>query len=173
MNRRVLAWISIGRCAALAPVLAAALGCSEPASPAPKAPAGDQTPAGSPGGARDILPREPVANTAQVKHILISWNDLADAFGGHIDPRAAKRTKADAENDVRSLVKQLKDGADFDVLMKASSEDPGSASSGRTFTVTPDAQLVIEFRQLSLRLNVGEFGVIQSDFGFHIIKRVS
>jgi len=32
---------------------------------------------------------------------------------------------------------------------------------------------VIEFRQLSLRLNVGEFGVIQSDFGFHIIKRIT
>jgi PPIC-type PPIASE domain len=173
MKRRVLAWISIGRCAALAPVLAAAVGCSGPASPAPKPPAGDQTPAISTVVSSDILAREPVANTAQVKHILISWNDLADAFGGHIDPRAAKRTKADAENDVRSLVEQLKEGADFDVLMKANSEDLGSASSGRTFTVTPDAQLVIEFRQLSLRLSVGEFGVIQSDFGFHIIKRVS
>jgi hypothetical protein len=173
MKCRVLAWISIGRAAALAPVLAAALGCSGPASPAPKAPVGDQAPAVSAVISGDILAREPVANTAQVKHILISWNDLADAFGGHIDPRAAKRTKADAENEVRSLVKQLKDGADFDTLMKASSEDLGSASSGRAFTVTPDAQLVIEFRQLSLRLNVGEFGVIQSDFGFHIIKRVS
>ena len=172
MNRRALAWISIGRGAALVPVLAAALGCSGPASPAAKAPAGDQTPAVSAVVSSDILAREPVANTAQVKHILISWNDLADAFGGHIDPRAAKRTKADAENEVRSLVKQLKDGADFDALMKANSEDLGSASSGRTFTVTPDAQLVIEFRQLSLRLSVGEFGVIQSDFGFHIIKRI-
>jgi hypothetical protein len=173
MKRRVLAWISIGRCAALAPVVAATLACSGPASPAPKAPAADQTPAVSSVVSSDILAREPIANTAQVKHILVSWNDLADAFGGHIDPRAAKRTKADAENEVRSLVKQLKEGADFDALMKANSEDVGSASSGRTFTVTPDAQLVIEFRQLSLRLNIGEFGVIQSDFGFHIIKRVS
>jgi hypothetical protein len=121
----------------------------------------------------DILAREPVANSAQVKHILISWSDLADAFQGHLDPRAAKRTKADAEAEVRSLLKQLKDGADFDTLMKASSEDTGSAASGHAFTVTPDAQLVIEFRQLSLRLNVGEYGVVQSDFGFHIIKRYS
>ncbi len=121
----------------------------------------------------DILAREPVANSATVKHILISWSDLADSFGGHLDPRAAKRTKADAEAEVRSLLKQLKDGADFDTLMKASSEDTGSAASGHAFTVTPDAQLVIEFRQLSLRLNVGEYGVVQSDFGFHIIKRYS
>lgn len=120
----------------------------------------------------DILAREPVANTAQVKHILISWSDLADAFGGRQDERAAKRKMADAETQVNSLVTQLKAGADFDMLMKQWSEDKGSAQNGRPFTVTPDAQLVIEFRQLSLRLNPGELGVCQSDFGFHIIKRI-
>lgn len=120
----------------------------------------------------DILAREPLANTASVKHILIGWKDLEDQYQGHMDPRAAKRTKADAEAEVKSLVGQLKAGADFDALMKEHSEDTGSANSGRPFTVTPDAQLVIEFRQLALRLKVGEFGVVQSDFGFHIIKRL-
>ncbi len=121
----------------------------------------------------DILAREPVANTATVKHILIGWNELGEAYQGHLDPRAAKRSKADAEAEVRSLIKQLQAGADFDAVMKTASEDTSSAGSGRAFTVTPDAQLVIEFRQLSLRLNPGEFGVCQSDFGFHIIKRFS
>ena len=120
----------------------------------------------------DILAREPVANTAQVKHILISWADLAEAFSGHQDERASKRTMAEAETQVKSLVTQIKAGADFDQLMKQWSEDKGSAQNGRPFTVTPDAQLVIEFRQLSLRLNPGEVGVCQSDFGFHIIKRI-
>jgi parvulin-like peptidyl-prolyl isomerase len=167
------AWVSI--------VLAIAVGCSGGSGAPASKPAGEPSAAGSAAGAAveqsvvsaDILAREPVANTATVKHILISWSDLAEAFGGHIDPRAAKRSKADAEAEVRSLLKQLQGGADFDALMKAHSEDLGSASSGRAFTVTPDAQLVIEFRQLSLRLNPGEFGVVQSDFGFHIIKRVS
>lgn len=174
MNRRPYAWISsTGRRTALAAVLAAVVGCSGSPAPAAPRPATEKVPSVSPVVSSDILAREPVANTAQVKHILISWSDLADAFGGHLDPRAAKRSKADAEAEVRSLIKQLQGGAEFDALMKAHSEDLGSASSGRTFTVTPDAQLVIEFRQLSLRLNPGEFGVIQSDFGFHIIKRVS
>jgi len=121
----------------------------------------------------DILAREPLANSAVVKHILISWHDLVDAYQGHLDPRAEKRSKADAEAEIRSLLKQLQDGADFDAVMKAHSEDTSSAMSGRTFTVAPDSQLVIEFRQLSLRLRPGEFGVCQSDFGFHIIKRIS
>ena len=116
----------------------------------------------------DILAREPVANQAQVKHILISWKDIDSAS----DERAKKRTKADAGTLVRSLVTQIKAGADFDMLMKQHSEDPGSASSARAYPVSPDAQLVIEFKQLSLRLNVGEVGVVQSDFGFHIMKRI-
>jgi hypothetical protein len=165
MNRTALALVS----------LVALAGCpGNKGGPAPmnKITSGDLAPPVSPVVSSDILAREPLANTATVKHILISWKDLADAFQGHLDPRAEKRTKTDAEAEVRSLLKQLQAGTDFDTLMKASSEDTGSAASGTPFTVTPDAKLVIEFRQLSLRLGVGEIGVCQSDFGFHIIKRL-
>lgn len=114
----------------------------------------------------DILDREPLANNAKVKHILIGWSDTETH-----DPRAQKRSKKDAEDQVRQLMTQLKAGADFDQLMKQWSEDPGSASSAREYPVSPDAQLVIEFKQLGLRLKVGEVGVVQSDYGFHIMKR--
>jgi peptidyl-prolyl cis-trans isomerase D len=132
----------------------------------------DLPPPMSPVVSRDILEREPVANTAQAKHILISWKDLAETYGGRMDPRAAKRDKAAAEAEVKELLEQLRAGADFDALMKSHSEDPGSASMGRAYAVRPDSQLVLEFRQLSLRLKVSEIGVVESDFGFHIIKRV-
>jgi mRNA-degrading endonuclease YafQ of YafQ-DinJ toxin-antitoxin module len=171
MNRPRIAQIALA--VALALGLAGCSGSKGGPTISNKVNSGDLAPAVSPVVSADILAREPVANTAVVKHILISWRDLADSFGGRLDPRAEKRSKADAESEVRSVVKQLADGADFDAMMKAHSEDTGSAQSGRTFTVTPDAQLVIEFRQLSLRLRVGEVGVCQSDFGFHIIKRVS
>src|SRR5215470_16176848 len=164
------------RLALIAIAAVAAIGCSgSPGGPTinNKMNTNELAPAASPVVSTDILAREPLANTASVKHILISWRDLADAFGGRLDPRAEKRSKADAEAEVRALVKQLQDGAEFEAVMKAHSEDPGSASSGRTITVTPDASLVIEFRQLSLRLRPGEIGVCQSDFGFHIIKRIT
>lgn len=115
----------------------------------------------------DILAREPVANTAEIQHILVGWKDLEQSH----DDRAKQRTKAEAEALVRSLLTQIKAGADFAMLMKQYSEDPGSATTGRAYPVSPDAQLVIEFKQLGLRLNVGEVGVVQSDFGFHIMKR--
>jgi peptidyl-prolyl cis-trans isomerase D len=122
---------------------------------------------GSDVASADILARDPVANNAQVKHILISWKELGNAKGP-----ALERTKAQAEALVKSLMTQIKAGADFDMLMKQHSEDPGSASSARAYPVSPDAQLVIEFKQLALRLNVGEVGVVESDFGFHIMKRI-
>lgn len=115
----------------------------------------------------DILGREPNTNEAQVKHILIGWNGLEPH-----DTRADKRSKADAEAQVQALLDQIRGGADFEALMKQWSEDPGSAASAKAYRVSPDAQLVIEFRQLGLRLKPNEVGVVQSDFGFHIMKRV-
>lgn len=126
----------------------------------------DQVPQSSEVISAEILSREPVANQAQVKHILVSWKDLEAR-----DKRGQERTKDQAEALVKSLMTQIQAGADFDMLMKQHSEDPGSASTARAYPVSPDAQLVIEFKQLALRLNVNEVGVVQSDFGFHIMKR--
>ena len=114
----------------------------------------------------DILAREPVANQSQIKHILIGWK------GTNPDPRSDKRTKAEAEGVVKGILAQIKGGADFDALMKQYSEDPGSAATGKAYTVSPDASLVIEFKQLGLRLQLNEVGVVESDYGFHVMKRV-
>ncbi len=115
----------------------------------------------------EILDREPRANATKVKHILVSWKDKEAR-----DPRGQARTKREAEREVRSLLKQIAAGADFELLMNEHSEDFGSAATGDAYDVAPDAGLVIEFRQLGLRLDVGEVGVVESDFGFHIMKRV-
>jgi hypothetical protein len=120
----------------------------------------------------DILNREPVANRTRVKHILIGWAELAPAYQGGIDPRAAERSKEDAEAQVESLLGQLRGGADFDVLMNAHSEDSGLAANPDGYEVFPGAELVLEFRQLGLRLNVDEVGVVETSFGFHVMKRV-
>lgn len=122
----------------------------------------------SPAVSWDILAREPVANEAEVKHILIGWSGLEG--GG--DPRAAARSQQQAEQEVAAILEKLQAGEKFEKAMATFSEDQGSAASGQSFHVSPSAGLVIEFKQLSSRLDVGEIGVCQSQFGFHIIKRV-
>ncbi len=129
-------------------------------------------PASSPVVSTEVLGREARSNRTRVKHILIGWQDLAASYNGGLDPRAAARTKREAEAHVRSLQQQLAGGADFDVLMAAHSEDRGSATNPEGYWVTPDASLVLDFRRLGLRLDVGEVGVVESDFGFHLMIRV-
>ncbi len=147
-----------------------ACGPGAPGGPTMHNKLGDDPPAQtSPVISTDILAREPITNNASVVHILIGWKESSDA--DHRDPRANKRTRHDAEDLVRELVVKLKGGADFDELMKQYSEDPGS-SNGRAYEVAPGASLVIEFKQLGTRLRVGEIGVVQTEYGFHVMKRV-
>jgi len=115
----------------------------------------------------DILKREPPAAKAKVKHILLGWTEVHAE-----DPRGTKRTRAELEKLVKDTVAKLQGGAKIEDLMKQLSEDPGSAKTGRAYDVSPDAQLVPPFKNLSLRLKVNEVGVVKSDFGIHIIQRV-
>ena len=114
----------------------------------------------------DILKREPVTQKAKVKHILLGWTENHTE-----DPRGTKRSRADLEKLVKDTVAKLKKGDKIEPLMAELSEDPGSAKSGQSYDVTPDAGLVEPFKNLSLRLKVGEVGVVKTQFGIHIIQR--
>ena len=115
----------------------------------------------------DILKREPVTAKGKVKHILLGWTEVhAD------DERGKKRDRKALEELVKATVAKLKKGDKIEPLMKELSEDPGSAASGQSYDVTPDAGLVEPFKNLSLRLKVGEVGVVKTQFGIHIIQRV-
>jgi hypothetical protein len=129
-------------------------------------------PPSSPVVSGEVLRREPRANRTRVKHILIGWRDLADNYGGRLDERAAARDKAAAEAEIEALRAQLAAGVEFDVLMRARSEDTGLAANPDGYVVTPDAQLVLDFRRIGLRLEVGEVGVVETEFGFHLVQRV-
>jgi hypothetical protein len=120
----------------------------------------------------DILARDAVTKKSRVKHILISWKDLSDNFQGHLDPRAEKRTRAEADALAAKLLERVRAGEAIEPLMAEFSEDPGSNQSGEAYDVAPDAQLVFEFKRLGLRLKVGEVGLVLTQFGWHIMKRV-
>ena len=159
--------------------LGAAAGCGS--TPDPTAPGEGSTGDGEQGDeeevpslqSSDILQREPVANRVEVRHILIGWSDLGPAYGGNIDPRAGSRTRDEAETLTKGLYQRIQDGESFEALMAEHSEDTGSARTGVPIEVTPDAGLVLDFKRLSLRLEVGEIGIVLSRYGWHIIKRTS
>lgn len=114
-----------------------------------------------------ILARTEVAERTKVKHILLGWTELHAE-----DPRGVKRTRAQLEKLVKATLARLARGAKFEALMAELSEDPGSAKTGIGYDASPDAGLVKPFLDMSLRLKVGEIGVVKTAFGIHIIKRV-
>lgn len=116
----------------------------------------------------DIMNREAQSNFTKVKHILISW----DKGDGKAHPNAVGRSEKEAEEKAVMLLGRVNAGEDMDSLMSEFSEDPGSAQSGISYDVTPDAGLVFEFKRMGLRLHLDESGLVLSDFGWHIIKRV-
>lgn len=117
----------------------------------------------------DILARDAQAKKVGVKHVLVGWKKASEASQ---DPRATKRDRTDADALASDILKRCNAGEDIDKLMADYSEDPGSAKSARVYDVTADAKLVFEFKRLSLRLKVDECGVVETQFGWHIIKRV-
>jgi hypothetical protein len=127
-------------------------------------------PSGGPDRASDaILARDAQTNVAQVKHVLIGWKD--DSRPDQ-DPRAAGRTRAQADTLALSILERVRAGEPVEALMQQYSEDPGSAASGVSYEATPDAGLVFPFKRLALRLKVGEAGLVESELGWHVMKRI-
>lgn len=120
----------------------------------------------------DILRRPSHGEDVFVQHILIGWKDTPMARRGRVNDKAKDRTKEQADEMVKKAFERVKKGEDMAKLMAELSEDPGSAANGRAYPVSESANLVPPFKNLSMRLSLGEVGIVKTDFGLHIIKRV-
>lgn len=76
-----------------------------------------------------------------------------------------------AENLARTLEIRAKNGEDFDALMAEYSEDPGSKTypDGYVFT---DGEMDPAFQEGVDNLEIGGIGLVESSYGWHVIKRL-
>ncbi|HTE55937.1 MAG TPA: peptidylprolyl isomerase [Kofleriaceae bacterium] len=132
----------------------AAAGCG-PGSPGGPAMSGrvndDAEPVGPDPLSNEIMKRDADTNHAVVKHIVI--------------PAEQKDLALD-------VLRRVRAGEAIEPLMAKYSKDPGSAESGESYDVKPDSQLVFEFKRFGLRLRVGEAGMVKTQFGWHVMKRI-
>lgn len=149
-------------------LLLAAVACG-PGNPG--GPGFDRTEDLTPLESADILGRSDASPKVYVKHVLIGWDELEGSYGGRMDERAKQRSRLDAERLVRQVVGELDKGAPIEPLMIEHSGDRGTAD-GKALPVEPDSNFVDKFKALSLRLQIGEHGVVKTPFGYHVIKRV-
>ena len=100
-----------------------------------------------------------------VKHILIK---TIDANNESLSQDKITEANTKAEN----ILKELKNGANFEELMTKYSEDKTGTTVSTDPMVFTKNQMVQEFETAAFKLKVGEMSdVVRTQYGFHIIKR--
>jgi parvulin-like peptidyl-prolyl isomerase len=103
--------------------------------------------------------------TVRASHILLMYKGSARS--------TATRSKAEAEQQVNQLVAQIAGGADFAALAREHSDCPSRAQGG-DLGQFGKGQMVPEFETAAFSMQVGEVsGVVETAFGYHLIRRTA
>jgi parvulin-like peptidyl-prolyl isomerase len=112
---------------------------------------------------------DPAAGPERVgaKHILITYAGSPQPIAG------ATRTEADARALAEQIAAQAQaTDADWDALAQRYTEEPGGKERAGDLGVFGRGQMVPAFESAAFKLAVGKVsGVVQSPFGFHVIRR--
>ena len=101
--------------------------------------------------------------SAKASHILLAYKGAPQS--------AATRTKEEAQALANSLLAQAKANPDgFGMLAMTNSDDPGSKNNGGEYDNITPGQMVPQFNDYVFNNPVGSIGVVETDFGFHVIK---
>ena len=75
----------------------------------------------------------------------------------------------ETEEEANEVLGLLQEGGDLVSLASDYSLDPGTASQGGYLGVIPRGYTVPEFEEVAFNLGVGEYGLAESNFGWHVI----
>lgn len=107
-----------------------------------------------------VTDRRPASGEIRASHILL-----------RLDPNAPPEDSDAVHAQARDLQARLAAGADFAVLAREHSDDPGSAQRGGDLGYFDRGRMVEEFADAAFALDVGERSdIVQSQFGLHIIE---
>lgn len=147
MNRLCL-WLAIG-----------ALGCADLTAPTL-----ERDRAGSPAPAEAPSPNAALTRI-RASHILIAYQGAQRA--------TATRTKDEAKRLAEGLLPRVRGGgADFAQVAREQSDDPSAKATGGDLGAFDRFTMAPAFTQAAFALQPGQISnVVETDFGYHIIKR--
>jgi parvulin-like peptidyl-prolyl isomerase len=109
-------------------------------------------------------PKVPDAIAAQ--HILVAYK------GAKAADKKITRTKADAKKRAEEALAKAKSGTDFSSLVAEYSDDPGSKDRQGSLGKFTRDKMTKPFADAAFALGVDQISdVVETDFGFHVIKR--
>lgn len=104
--------------------------------------------------------------SAKASHILISFVGTKTPTNPSI-----KRTQEEAKAKAEDLLKQINaNPASFAELARTNTDDPGSAQTGGEYDNIAPGQMVKPFNDFVFNNPVGKTGIVETDFGYHVIK---
>jgi NIMA-interacting peptidyl-prolyl cis-trans isomerase 1 len=106
-----------------------------------------------------------VPDAIAAQHVLVAYKGAKGA------PKTVTRSKAEAKARAEEVVAKAK-GGDFSALVAEYSDDPGSKERMGSVGKFTREKMTKPFSDAAFALAVDEVsGVVESDFGFHVIKR--
>lgn len=102
-------------------------------------------------------------DTATVQHVLILAQDANKEPLNDVKKTALKKAE--------DILARAEKKEDFATLAKTYSEDPGSKDKGGEYTFSPNGQMVPEFENwtFSSKTKVGDFGIVKTSYGYHVM----
>jgi peptidyl-prolyl cis-trans isomerase NIMA-interacting 1 len=152
-------------------IVAGAVGCDPPTKPAPD-PAASATPSAQsappplPASASSPSPAASAPDTIIAQHVLVIYKGAKRA------PKTISRSKADAKARAAEALAKIQGGAPFEDIVKQYSDDAASVDRmGSVGKFRRDA-MDPAFSAAAFALSPGQVSdVVESPFGFHVIKR--
>ena len=112
-----------------------------------------------------VIETRQMADSAKAKHILVRFKGLSTA------PQDVVRTKEDAKKLADSILSVVKkDSNKFESLTAKYSEDLSNKDNGGDLGYFTPGRMVPEFNDFIFDNNAGDLGVVETNFGFHVIE---
>ncbi|MGK4001818.1 peptidylprolyl isomerase [Sorangium sp. So ce1036] len=113
---------------------------------------------------RELIASQPKEIGA--KHLLVMHD------GSKSKPEGVRRTREEARARAQEALLKVRGGAGFEQVVAEYSDEPGAAERGGDLGVFERGVMVKSFSDVAFALKVGEVSeVVETPFGFHIIKR--
>ena len=100
------------------------------------------------------------------RHLLVMHRESRSA------PPTMLRTRAEARARAEKALAAIQKGAVFEDMVAEYSDEPGAAERGGDLSKFSRKQMVKKFSDAAFQLKVGEVSaIVETEFGFHVIKR--